>query len=60
MHFYFRAQSEKENFTAQWEEDVEVLRQQLVAERKRRGDDRDDMEDVIFELEDELQELKVC
>ena len=44
----------------QWEEDVDALRRQLGAERKGREDDRRDLEEAIFDLEDELDDLKVC
>lgn len=43
----------------QWEEDVDALRTQLVGERRRREDERDDMEGVIVDLEDEVEDLKV-
>lgn len=43
----------------QWEEDVDALRRQLGVERKAREDDRRELEDGIFDLEDELDHLKV-
>ncbi|CAM9475726.1 unnamed protein product [Ectocarpus sp. 8 AP-2014] len=43
---------------AQWEEDVDALRNQLGAERKAREEDRRDLESVIFDLEDEVDDLK--
>lgn len=43
----------------QWAEDVDALRAQLVAERRAWESDRSELEDVVVELEDELQELKV-
>ncbi|CAM9213002.1 unnamed protein product, partial [Ectocarpus sp. 8 AP-2014] len=53
-----RAVAEKEGFMAQWEEDVDALRNQLGAERKAREEDRRDLESVIFDLEDEVDDLK--
>lgn len=60
MEYLDRAVAEKEEFMLQWEEDVDALRRQLGAERKGREDDRRDLEEAIFDLEDELDDLKVC
>lgn len=54
-----RLVAEKEEFMVQWEEDVDALRQQLGSERTRREEDRRELEGAIFDLEDELGELKV-
>lgn len=54
-----RAVAEKEEFVLQWEEDVDALRLQLGAERTRREEDRRDLEEAIFDLEDELEHIKV-
>lgn len=54
-----RAVAEKEEFLVQWEEDVDALRRQLGAERKGREDDRRELEEAIFDLEDELDDVKV-
>lgn len=43
----------------QWEDDVDALRLQLDGERKRRNDERKEMKGVIFELEDEIERIKV-
>ena len=48
----------KEEFVAQWEEDVNALRHQVVAERKRRENEGEELEGVILDLEDELDDLK--
>ncbi|CAN0507798.1 unnamed protein product, partial [Ectocarpus sp. 12 AP-2014] len=53
-----RAVAEKAGFVVQWEQDVDALRNQLGAERKAREEDRRDLESVIFDLEDEVDDLK--
>ncbi|CAM9763559.1 unnamed protein product [Scytosiphon promiscuus] len=53
-----RAMAEKEEFMLQWAEDVDALRLQLGAERTAREEDRRELERTIFDLEDELDELK--
>lgn len=55
----FRAVAAKKEFSAQWEEDVDSLRGELREERKKGESKQAKLAGVIYDLEEELENLQV-